>query len=113
MRGHSPSLSSPDDLETAAAPRGPLEGGDTVRCFHHCRLQHTFAVVAGMGADLLGTEEPGEGIEVGCFAGLAELNGASGDLRTDMASVDAQGTLGVRQRLAHAISLHPDSPTVP
>ena len=58
-----------------------------------------------MGADLLGTEEPGEGIEVGCFAGLAELNGASGDLRTDMAGVDGEGTLGVGQRLVQAVSV--------
>jgi hypothetical protein len=56
---------------------GSLEGSDTVRRFHHGRLQHTFAVAAGVGADWLGTDELGEGIEVGCFPGLAELNGAS------------------------------------
>ena len=65
-----------------------------------------FAVAAGMGADWLVTEEPGEGIEVGCFPGLAELNGASGDLRTDMTGVDRKGTLGVGQRFIQPVSVH-------
>src|SRR5258708_35221113 len=75
------------------------------RRFHYRRLQHTFAVAAAMGADWQVTEEPGEGIEVGCFAGLAELNGASGDLRTDMAWVDSKGTLGVGQRFVQPVSV--------
>src|SRR5258708_21843824 len=66
-------------------PWGPREGNGMARRFHYRRLQHTFAVAAAVGADWQVTEEPGEGIEVGCFAGLAELNGTSGDLRTDMA----------------------------
>ena len=76
------------------------------RRLHYRRLQHTVAVAAGMGAGRLGTAQFDEGIEVGCFPGLAELDGKSGDLRTDMTWVDGKGVPRAGQRFVQPVSVH-------
>lgn len=58
-----------------------------------------------MATGWLGAAEVHEGIEIGCFAGLAERNGAGGDLRTGMARVDGKGTLGAGQCFVQAVSV--------
>jgi hypothetical protein len=68
-------------------------------------LQHTVAVAADVGTGWLGVAKFDTGVQVGRFAGLAEADGQSGDLRADMTGVDGQAALRVGRRFIQPVSV--------